>query len=330
MVIGALLAGLLMAGCGSDGDAAGTAADGSANATSMTTVRFAQSGAIFQLSIHALLRQERFAAEQGVEIEVTQTRAPKDVLQALAAGAADVGMTVPDTAVLAQMQGVPIKVVYGVLSGVPYSIIAEPSVKSVEDLRGKKLSVVQEKAAVTTMAAVALEKAGLPPDAYDVIASGDPASRIAALQSGAVAATFLPPPVSFLLESRGMNNILSISDHVKTPSIVLIAREEWAKDNPDALVGFLTALNNATEWVYDPKNEDEVIAALEASQGLEVTPEALQKSYDMLVGGEFFPRDGSVELESTIELMLDAGLLDERVEPAQFLDLTYQEQAAGT
>jgi ABC-type nitrate/sulfonate/bicarbonate transport system substrate-binding protein len=315
-----------LAGCGAGAgeDAATSAADESSD---VSTIRFLMPRATWQLQIQQLVQNDALADKHGLEIEPTTLKSPQDVLQAMAAGAGDIGMTVPDTAVAAQLKGIPITVISGVADLPPWEIIGGPDVTSVEQIRDKNVSVVQSTGAATAMLELSLEANGLPPGSYKMVTSGGPSARLAALNSGAVAATFLPPPQSFIAEANGLNRLVPFARDVKQPSIVLVANEEWAKNNPEAVVRFLEAVNEATEFVYDEKNRKAVIDAAAAfNEG--APPEALDKTYDFLVHDiKPFPADGAIQLSDTIELMLSTGQLEERVEPEDFVDLTYQQAA---
>ena len=47
-----------------------------------------------------------------------------------------------------------------------------------------------------------------------------------------------------------------------TASSRVLARPQWLRENPDAARGYLRALSDAVDWLYDPANRDEAIAIL--------------------------------------------------------------------
>src|SRR5262249_23206754 len=63
--------------------------------------------------------------------------------------------------------------------------------------------------------------------------------------------------------------------------LTVLARPQWLRENPDAARGYLKALSEATDWLYDPANRDEAIAILARNTNL--APDIAAQTYNYYV-----------------------------------------------
>jgi ABC-type nitrate/sulfonate/bicarbonate transport system substrate-binding protein len=66
--------------------------------------------------------------------------------------------------------------------------------------------------------------------------------------------------------------------YVQTP---LILNKNWAAGNPDAATGLTQALQEASNWIYEPANREKAIAIL--AEYTSVTPDVAAASYRFIV-----------------------------------------------
>ena len=95
-----------------------------------------------------------------------------------------------------------------------FAMMTKDDVKSVKDLKGKRFGVSQLGDPPYNFAVAILARNGLSSRDVQWIPLGtDGNGRVAALVSGRVDATMLPPPAYFKLESRGFKEIANLADY---------------------------------------------------------------------------------------------------------------------
>src|SRR5579883_2694091 len=80
-----------------------------------------------------------FADRAGVDIETTITNSASDGMNAMLGGSLDVNALGADAVILAQAHGADVIGVAGLTNRPPYSLLVQPEITQVEDLRGKTL-----------------------------------------------------------------------------------------------------------------------------------------------------------------------------------------------
>jgi len=95
-----------------------------------------------------------------------------------------------------------------------FAMMTKNEVKSVKDLKGKRFGVSQIGDPPYNFALAILTKSGLNARDIEWVPLGtDGNGRVAALVSGRVDATMLPPPAYFKLESQGFKEIANLADY---------------------------------------------------------------------------------------------------------------------
>ena len=168
-------------------------------------------------------------------------------------------------------------------------LVAVPEVKSYGDLRNKTLSVDARTTGYAFVLFEMMERAGLRLDRdYNVERAGGVLQRFQALMEKKHAATLLLSPFEVPAEARGFNrlgNAIDVFDHYQ--GVVAGARKAWADANRAAVIGYIRAYAEATDWLYDPRNKDEAIAIFRNNLP-QASEQAARTSYDILLA----PRGG--------------------------------------
>src|SRR5690606_16571705 len=124
------------------------------------------------------------------------------------------------------------------------SLVVTPDIKSFDDLKGRTAAVDAVSTGYSFVLFSILEKNGLVLDRdYKVVATGNPAGRLAALKDGRAQAALLAAPVDFAAKEQGFG-ILTDTAKALGPyqGGIYGARRAWAKDHGPELVKFITAM----------------------------------------------------------------------------------------
>ena len=168
------------------------------------------------------------------------------------------------SAMRAAATGVPIKATLFSMDRVIIYMFAKPTIKSIEELKGGKTVATTGLVATPTYAARVMARAhGLNPDKDLIfIATGDVATSLTALQSGAVDVAMLSVPFNFKAEELGFRNLGNAVDYLRTPFAGLGASDAKLKSNPGQVKRMIRATLRGMEYTKDPANQERVIGLL--------------------------------------------------------------------
>jgi ABC-type nitrate/sulfonate/bicarbonate transport system substrate-binding protein len=147
--------------------------------------------------------------------------------------------------------------------GVNQKLIVAPGINEYGDLKGKVFAVDAPTTGYAIVGVYILKKHGLELNRdYTFKAFGNTAKRAEAMSRGDASGAMMSLPDDEI-QKRGFKVLAKSEDYVQYYARGLGAtRREWANKNEDLLVRFTRAMIRATDWVTDPKNKEEVIAAL--------------------------------------------------------------------
>jgi ABC-type nitrate/sulfonate/bicarbonate transport system substrate-binding protein len=148
--------------------------------------------------------------KHGVEAQMIQMAGPIQVA-ALAAGEIDFGAAV-SPALFAAVRGLPVRAVMITVKTPLFYIVAEPGVKRIEDLAGKKIAVDTIGALQYIAAKAMLKKKGVNPDQVSFIQTGSVSNSVTALSSGSVNGALLSTPHNMVMTQKRFNQLVSASE----------------------------------------------------------------------------------------------------------------------
>src|SRR5262249_27426636 len=189
-----------------------------------------------------------FAAEN---LDIKQIFAPSSagVQQQLAAGAFQISDSGLIDQVRAIFEGAPIALARIEGQVPPYALLAQRTIKTIAELRGKTIMVGGEKDITRVYLERMLTPNGIKAGEYDLLSAGSTLARFAALQSGAVSAAILFPPLNFRAEAAGFTNLGFIVDYAKNlPFSGISVNTSWAARNKERLEKFLAVYTKAVVW----------------------------------------------------------------------------------
>jgi NitT/TauT family transport system substrate-binding protein len=267
----------------------------------------------------------------GIKLDLVTTGGSAKAAQQLAAGAINIGEAGLPDLLRPIDQGAPMKIIAYEVAEPPYKLIARKGVKSLAELKGKKIMIGGSKDITLIYLEAMAKPAGLKATDFDLLYAGATSARFAALVSGGVEATILTSPFDFQAIAQGYSNLGSV--HQVLPGFPFTgygAHMPWANANRNAVVGFLRAVHQGVEWLYEPKNKDEAVSILIKHTGAK--PDDSVKSYDLFMGElRAFRRDGAIPADSfrrVLEAVAELGDLPKPPPPAsKFLDDSFLKAA---
>ncbi len=136
-----------------------------------------------------------------------------------------------------------------------FALMGRKDLKNVKELKGKRIGVSQIGDAPYNFAIAMLGKAGLGPRDVDFIALGtDSNGRVAALASGRIDATMIPPPAYFKLEAEGYKELANLADYDDLYSpMVYVFKKSTVAANPKLPELLIEAQAEGIKHYYDDK-----------------------------------------------------------------------------
>ena len=197
-----------------------------------------------------------FAAEQ-IEPQLVMM-APPTAIVALVAGELDFSSTT-GAATSAIMRGVPIRRMFYVQQDPVHVMLAQPEIKSVQDLVGKAVGVTALTDAVGMSTNVILRAHGIEPGKVTLLAMQVTDNAIKSLTSRKIAATLLAPPYVEELEAKGYIKLAEARIFAPLSFIGLVSSLETVKKNPQKVFGVIAALHRTMNYILNPANRREVV-----------------------------------------------------------------------
>ena len=150
------------------------------------------------------------------------------------------------------LAGIPSRAVWVVSNRILHSVVAQPEVKSLQDLRGKKIGVTGLGGTTHTSLMMAIEKFGGNPREYIVVSLG-PQQYLRALESKAVDAATVDPPLLFFVLKKGFSRILDLGSVVEMPVGGLTTMMKTLNSKSEQVVRIIKSLQEAKDLLLSSK-----------------------------------------------------------------------------
>ncbi len=199
------------------------------------------------------------------------------------------------------MQGMPFKIL-AVLTDKPlHSVIARPEIKTINDLRGKRIGTQRIGGSDHLAAEAILQAKGLDlKDVQFVTLGGDEPVRVEILRKGLVDAICSVPPGPVRLAREGYNILGGPKDlKIGSPISALAVTDSRLKSNREETKKVLRAVLRGLRFMHERK-EDTILIM---SRWLNQTADVARDSYDSILPS-FSPDGGTVD--KTFEFAIDA------------------------
>ncbi len=233
---------VLLGACGGTQPAALPDASSAAPLVPVKTSNIGVSGGVLPLWISV---EGGYFRKHGLDVSSdTLTTSSAATVAALVSGQIQVAWTDGTSAVNARAGGGDVTVVTTIHPAYSYLLMAAPEIKTPDDLKGKKLAVSSLTGTDAVATKLALSRLGLNwQKDVALVATGDNASRTAALIGGSVQGTLQEPPGSLVLEDKGFHAVADLTP-MKLPSVnaSLIVQTAYLRQHREVIQGFIDGI----------------------------------------------------------------------------------------
>jgi NitT/TauT family transport system substrate-binding protein len=217
----------------------------------------------------------------------------------------NVDYATPSTSVVkAATAGLPLKLLAVLLGRPDYFLTVRKDIKSVKDLKGKRIAIGSFGAAADLALRAVARQDGLDPDRDLMrLQMGGAASRYAALIAGSVDATILTLPYNLQAEKAGYKDLLWFGEHMELPLSGLAVRDETIQKNSKQVSGVIRAVLSAMTFAAANREETTQIII----NWLKVDQEVAARSYEL---GKPSWSAGGVVSDGAVKVLVDQSLLE--------------------
>src|SRR6195256_3867737 len=205
-----------------------------------------------------------FLKDEGLDVQVTFFHNAGRTDDMLRTGERQFVLRSPEAAIMDAYRGGTLRVIAGGVSKLPHFIIAQPWIKTLDQLRGANFGVRAEKKGTTYIVQDIAKALGLTPADYKISVVGGSPTRWKLLKEGKIDVGLQPIPNSYEAEAAGFTNLGSALNFGPDWQFTRVnVDEKWAEPHRDIVVRFLRGLQRGRDFMRTNPQESASIAAEE-------------------------------------------------------------------
>lgn len=269
-------------------------------------IRISVSGSYNMIFLSAGVAQKKgFFQDEGLDADIVVMRAATSIA-ALSSGDIDYTM-LTGSVIRAAIRGLPVRLVAGLMNSSPHVLMAREEIKSVKELRGKKVGIGAFGDATHVLARMIIAHHGVDPDKeVQFLALGSDAGRFAALQQGLAEVVVTSPPWDFEGRKMGYAILARAYDYLNYPLSGLGANVKTIQQSPGQVKRVVKSLIKACRLIRENREEAVKVLAAWGKVGLEHA----YASYDSTV--KVISADGNVPGDG-LKLLIDLARKDAKI-----------------
>jgi NitT/TauT family transport system substrate-binding protein len=219
-----------------------------------------------------------FFKKHRIDANVIYMPGGKSVVEGMLAGNIQMAIAAPAAVLRANLVGSDFAY-FGTLSNrVDFVVITRDGIKSVQELRGKRIAIGNFGSGTDYASRLVFEKLGMQvgKDVIFTPSLGGQPTRLAMLQAGAVDGVVLSPPFTLRAQQLGFHPVLDFASVIPHYfSLGYFTRRSYIRENPRVVENSLKALLDATRYILS--NADGTIKVL--ARHLQISDDVFLKSY---------------------------------------------------
>ena len=219
-----------------------------------------------------------FFKDEGLDIELPRL-IPAMAQNALFAGEVQYhGLA--DSGLRLAARGLPLKAIFYGADKPMYYLVAQKEIRSVAELKGKRVGVSQFGGTSDLAARLALKHYGVEPEKDALLIQiGAEGTRMAALRAGSVSAIIVPVPAVAVLKREGYNEVSFVGDVVEFASNGYSTTDQRIKEHPQEVKKVVRALYRGLR--YAKENPEGTIGVIQKEW--KVDAEIAKGSYQAII-----------------------------------------------
>jgi len=246
-------------------------------------------------------QQWKIFEENGLEVESIQMRS-QAANAALVSGDIHYVAGVGPSSVVATLRGLPSKAVWFASDQLIYSLMSRPEIKTLKELRGKRIGVTGFGGTAEVALKISLEAVGENPKDFVMVPLAG-AQYITALETGTIEAAQLNPPLVYYAKKKGFRELLDMGPYVKMPLGGVPASQSAIQNRAAELKRVLKSLQSAKRMSLQAKDRtvDLMVRTLKVDR--ETAEEAFGEYRKTISGNGVPTREGIEQIIKSVQLL---------------------------
>ncbi len=245
--------------------------------------------------------------DNGLEVDMQAISGGAQTSAALLANQIQIAQFGGSEALSANAAGADLVVVANMAPVYPYILYAQKAIKTLADLKGKKVGVSNKGGSSDIATRAALKANGIDPDKdVQILAVGSHANRTAALLNGSIDAGVDDPPEDQDLVKAGLNPLIDIaSQKLPAANTGIIVQRSYLTANKDTVQAYIDSTVKARAKMAQDK--EGAIAVLKKYFKSDDT-ESMTHAYNFFIGGTspvtpVYPAPGVDQFKDAIAIL---------------------------
>jgi ABC-type nitrate/sulfonate/bicarbonate transport system substrate-binding protein len=259
--------------------------------------------------------------KHGLSVELISVGSSTRGVAAMVSGEIDVLAGGGSSGIVAQLQGYTDMALFGnIIQTFLFSVMTQPSITNVSQLRGKKMGVTRFGGTLDFAARYYLKRNGLEPGKdVSFVQIGAMPDIAVAVATGAIESGVIGIPQNLQAKKLGLRELADLSDSgARYALAAFLAKRSYLSDHHDAMVRFMKALVEAIHYLRTHSKEGtEILRRYTRIDAADV----LKPAYDLHI--KLFPRVPEIFPEDLKLVLEEVALTNPKAagaNPASFID----------
>lgn len=212
------------------------------------------------LSVSLWIAQgEGFFRKHGLDVTVIYVGSGTTLVETMLAGEVPIAFVGGVEVVSSDLNGADLVMLGGIVNTQDYALLTPPDIKTVKQLKGKKVGVGRYGSIPGFLTRYLLKKEGLRPNVDVAIVQLGPGGqplRFAALQSGAIQGILVSSPVTQMAQEDGFHEVLNLQSlGLQFPATTIATSRSFLSKNRDVVKRFMEAIVDALHFAKTRKEQ---------------------------------------------------------------------------
>jgi NitT/TauT family transport system substrate-binding protein len=272
------------------------------------------------LTAYWLAKEAKLFEKHGLDVQVILIESGVTTVQALTAGETQIAMGGGTVAVSSNLAGSDVISIASIESRLPYALLAQKEIKTIDQLKGKRLAISRFGSASDLGARLILQRYGLVPDKdVTILQTGGTSTRLSALSKRSVDSTILTPEFFNVAKKAGFTILVEPTQYdIPFPQLEVIMSRAFLKSQTDIVTRYMRAIVEGIHLVK--RNPEPSIRAM--SKYLKISDrEALEDAYRIY--RELYqpvPYPSAAAIQTQLTWMAERDSRAKAAKPEQFID----------
>jgi NitT/TauT family transport system substrate-binding protein len=245
-------------------------------------------------------QEEGLFKKNGLDVELVHIPSTSRAIQVMLAGELQYSYMDGRNSVTAALKGADVVILTGVANRLVFSFMARPDLKTLSELKGKKIGITRLGSSTHSVTLWVLNKHGLKPEDVQLLQLVDVPNILTAIVAGQIDAGALSPPTNFRARKAGLSELIDLSkDGPEYVSVAIGSTRSFIKANEEMTRRFVRGYSEGVQFLkankaagiraiqkYARIKDPDILEATygEARAYIETVPYVTRKGMETIIG----------------------------------------------